>query len=51
MSGIVILKWGGGLITHKEKICEANYDIIEQYYEDMFNKYDDYSPQEEMIYG
>lgn len=29
MSGIVILKWGGGLITYKEKICEANYEIID----------------------
>jgi len=41
------------VMSHEEyrQYVLANYDIIEQYYEDMFNKYDDYSPQEEMTYG
>ena len=41
------------VMSHEEyrQYVLANYDVIEAYYEDMFNKYDDYSPQEEMIYG
>ena len=29
MSGTVILKWGGGLITRKSNLCEANYGVID----------------------
>lgn len=28
MSGVVVVKWGGGLITHKERLCSANSAII-----------------------
>jgi len=29
MSGVVVIKLGGGLITHKDKMCSANIEVIE----------------------
>ena len=28
MTGTVVIKWGGGLITHKDKLCTVNLDTI-----------------------
>lgn len=28
MAGTVVIKWGGGLITHKEQLCTVNLEII-----------------------
>ena len=30
MAGTVVIKWGGGLITHKDKLCTVNDSIIEE---------------------
>lgn len=29
MSGIVVIKWGGGLITHKDQLCTVNSKVID----------------------
>ena len=29
MVGTVVIKWGGGLITYKDKLCTANQDVID----------------------
>ena len=29
MGGTVVIKWGGGLITHKDKLCTVNQGVIE----------------------
>ena len=29
MGGTVVIKWGGGLITHKDQLCTANTEVIE----------------------
>ena len=29
MVGTVVIKWGGGLITHKDKLCTSNQDVID----------------------
>ena len=29
MAGTVVIKWGGGLITHKDKLCTVNLDVIQ----------------------
>jgi len=28
MGGTVVIKWGGGLITHKDKLCTVNSEVI-----------------------
>ena len=28
MAGTVVIKWGGGLITHKDQLCTVNLDVI-----------------------
>lgn len=28
MAGTVVIKWGGGLITHKNQLCTVNLDVI-----------------------
>jgi len=28
MTGTVVIKWGGGLITHKDKMCSVNHTVI-----------------------
>ena len=29
MAGTVVIKWGGGLITHKDKLCTVNQSVID----------------------
>ena len=29
MGGTVVIKWGGGLITHKDQLCTVNLDVID----------------------
>jgi len=29
MAGTVVIKWGGGLITHKDQLCTVNSEVIE----------------------
>ena len=29
MAGTVVIKWGGGLITHKDKLCTINQSVID----------------------
>ena len=29
MAGTVVIKWGGGLITHKDKLCTINQNVID----------------------
>ena len=29
MAGTVVIKWGGGLITHKDKLCTVNQNVID----------------------
>ena len=29
MAGTVVIKWGGGLITHKDKLCTVNQTVID----------------------
>ena len=29
MAGTVVIKWGGGLITHKDKLCSVNQNVID----------------------
>ena len=29
MAGTVVIKWGGGLITHKDKLCTINQTVID----------------------
>ena len=29
MGGVVVVKLGGGLITHKDKLCTVNSDVLE----------------------
>ena len=28
MAGTVVIKWGGGLITHKDQLCTVKLEII-----------------------
>ena len=30
MGGTVVIKWGGGLITHKDQLCTINQTVIDQ---------------------
>ncbi|MAH90254.1 MAG: hypothetical protein CMA11_00625 [Euryarchaeota archaeon] len=30
MGGTVVIKWGGGLITHKDQLCTVNQTVIDQ---------------------
>ena len=29
MPGTVVIKWGGGLITHKDRLCSVNMEVID----------------------